>query len=110
MPGDGQHRLAVQLGVVQAVQQVDAARARGRQAHAQASGELGVAAGHERGGFFVPHMDETDLVLVRAQRFHDAVDPVAGESEDGVDTPVDEALDEVVGGCSGHLDSPTFHL
>ena len=69
---------AVLLGVVQPVQQVDAARARRRQAHAEPPGELGVAARHKRGGFFVPHMNKTDLVLVGAQRFHDAVDAVAG--------------------------------
>ena len=102
MPGDRQHRLAVQLGVVQPVEQVDAAGAGGRQADAQPPGELGVAAGHERGGLLVPHLDEADLVLVRAQRLHDAVDAVAGQAEDSVDSPVDEALYEDVGGCSGH--------
>ena len=46
--GDREHRLAVALGVVQAVEQVDAARAGGRQADAEASGELGVAARRRR--------------------------------------------------------------
>ena len=79
--GDRQHRLAVALGVVQAVQQVDAARARGRQADAEAAGVLGVAARGERRRLLVPHLDEADLVLVRAQRLEDAVDAVAGKAE-----------------------------
>ena len=33
--GDGEHRLAVELGVVKAVEQMDAARAGGRQADAE---------------------------------------------------------------------------
>ena len=46
-PGDRQHRLAVELGVVEAVQQMDAAGARGREADAEPAGELGVGAGRE---------------------------------------------------------------
>ena len=63
VPGDRQHRLAVALGVVQAVEQVDAAGAGGRQADAEPAGVLGVAAGGEGGRLLVPHLDELDLVL-----------------------------------------------
>ena len=76
VPGDGEDGLAVHLGVVQAVQEVEGAGARGRQAHAEFPGELGIAAGHERGGLLVAHLDEADPVLARAQRLHDPVDPV----------------------------------
>ena len=88
MPGDGQHRLAVQLGVVEAVEQVDAARAGGGQADAQPAGVLGVAAGHERRRLLVAHLDEADRVLALAQRLHDAVDAVAGQAEDDLHAPV----------------------
>ena len=37
---------------------------------------------------------------VRAKRFHDAVDPVTRQAEDRIDAPVDEALDDDVGGCA----------
>ena len=63
--GDGEDRLAVALGVVQAVEQVNAAGAGGGQADAEAAGVLGVAAGGEGGGLLVPHLDEPQLVLVR---------------------------------------------
>ena len=59
--GDRQHRLAVELRIVKSVQQVNAAGAGGREADAQASGEFGVAAGGERGGFLMPHLDELHL-------------------------------------------------
>jgi hypothetical protein len=46
-------------------------------------------AGHEGGGFFVPHLDEADFILVSAERFDDAVDALAGNSENGVDSPIE---------------------
>jgi hypothetical protein len=42
---------------------MNAARTGCCQAHAQPARELGVSAGHKCGRFFVPNMDETDLVL-----------------------------------------------
>src|SRR5438552_1929969 len=69
--GDGQDRLAVHLGVIQAIEEVDAARAAGSQAATQPAGVLGIAAGHERRRFLVPHLQEANPVLARPQRFHD---------------------------------------
>src|SRR5690606_23510920 len=65
------------------------------------AGPLGVGAGGERGGLLVPHLDEADPVLARAQRLHDAVDAVAGDAEDGIDVPVDQRLDQDVRGGGG---------
>ena len=106
--GDRQHRLAVQLGVVEAVQQMNAAGAGGGQADAEPAGVLGVGAGHEGRGLLVPHLDEADLVLARAQRLHDAVDAVAGKSEDHVDAPVQNGFDENVaaGVCHAPIIDP----
>src|SRR4029453_18863163 len=65
-----------------------------RDADAEAAGELGVAARHERRRFLVSHLHETDLVALLQQRFHDAVDAVAGETEDGIDAPLVQDVDE----------------
>ena len=63
-PGDREHRLAVQFGVIQAVQQMNAAGAGSCKADTQLAGVFRIGAGHERGGFFVPHLDESDFVLL----------------------------------------------
>src|SRR5438477_6310940 len=76
-PSQGEHGLAVELGVVEAVEQMDTAGSAGCQADAQFSGVLGVTASHERSRFFVPYVDELDLILSLAQRFHDAVNAIA---------------------------------
>jgi hypothetical protein len=94
---DGQDGLAVVLGVVQAVEQVDAAGARGGHAHAQRAGVFGVATGREGRRLLVPHLHEADLVLILPQRLEEAVDPTAGEAEDHLHVPVEETLDQQVG-------------
>src|SRR5205814_3193160 len=65
--GDRQHRGAVELRVIEPVEQMNAARPRGREANAEPSGVFGVAAGHERRGLLMANLDEADLVLPRAQ-------------------------------------------
>ncbi len=94
VPGDRQHRLVVHLGVVEPIEQVDAAGARRRQADAKPPGVLSVAAGGKRRGLFVAHLEEPDLVLMRAQRLEDAVHAIARQTEDRVYPPLDESLDQ----------------
>ena len=80
---DRQHRLVVELGVVEAVEQVDRAGPRGGQADAELAGELGVGARHERGHLLVAHLDELGAAraVARAlERADDAVDAVARDS------------------------------
>jgi hypothetical protein len=101
-PGDRKHRLIVELGVVNAVQQVDSARTGGRDADSELAGELGVAAGGEGRDFLVARLDEADPVLAFAQRFENAVDPVAGNPENRIDAPLDKRVDENVAGGLGH--------
>ena len=96
MSGDGEHRLAVHLGVIEAVEQVDAARAGGGETDAELARVLGVAARHERGGLLVAHLDEADQLLAFPQRLDDAVDAVPGQPEDGVHPPVDQVLHQNV--------------
>ena len=58
---DGDDRLVVELRVVQTVQEVDRAGARGGDADADLAGELRMAAGHERGHLLVANLDELGI-------------------------------------------------
>src|SRR6185437_12372856 len=78
----------------QTVEQVNAARARSGETHADSAGKFGVSACHERRGLLMPGLDEADMLLALAQRFHDAVDSIAGNSEDCVHTPFDQPIDQ----------------
>ncbi len=95
--GDGEDGLAVHFGVVEAVEQMNAAGAGGGDADADAAGEFGIGAGGKGGGFLVAHVDEADAVFVLAEGFKDAIDAVAGNAEDRVHTPGNEAFDQHVG-------------
>ena len=98
---DGDHRLMVELGVIQAVEQMDGARAGSGQADADFTGELGMAGGHEGRHFLVPRLDEGYLVLA-AKGADNAVDAIAGVAEDAFHAPFVQALQEKVGDGSGH--------
>src|SRR5947209_20301118 len=58
---DCKHRLAVQLGIIKTIEQVNASGAGGSQADAQLSGVLGVSTRHEGCGLFMPHLHKPDL-------------------------------------------------
>ena len=87
MPGDRQHRLAVEFGVVKTVQQMNAAGSGSGQTDAELTGVFSVAAGHERRRLFVAHLDEANFVLALAQGFHDPVDAVAGQARKSLRRP-----------------------
>ena len=93
----------VQLGVVQAVEQVNGARARRGHAHADAAGELRVADGLEGGHLLVPGLDELGLVIRPAPGGQDAVDPVAGVGEYVPHVPCAQPLEQVIGNCRCHV-------
>jgi hypothetical protein len=95
--GDRQHRGVVEFGVVEPVEQVDAARPGGRQAHPDPAGRLGVGRGHEGRRLLVVHQHEPDLVGLAAQPFHDPVDAVPGYAVDGVDAPLGKPGDHGFG-------------
>src|SRR5438552_11844333 len=101
--GNGQHRRLVELGVVEAIEQVNAARAGSSQTNAQLAGQLGVSAGAESGGFFVAHLNEANFFLMSAQGFHDAVDAVARQAKDNFYAPVNQGFDQYVGCSHGAL-------
>src|SRR5690606_35527062 len=102
LPGDGDHRLVVQLGDVEAVQEMDRARPRRRHAHADLARELRVRASHERRHLLVPDLDEVHPVAGRIQRAEEAVDAVTRVTVDPADPPVVQALDDVVADGVGH--------
>src|SRR5262249_43188533 len=54
----------------------------------------------------VADLDEPDLVLILAQGLEDAVDPVAGQAEDGIHAPGQQLLDDHVARRLGHRSPP----
>ena len=99
---DRHHRLAVELGVVQSVQQMDGARPGGRQAHADLAGEPGVAAGHEGCFLLVADLHEVERVLHAAQRRQQAVDAIARIAEQAAHAPLAEPLEDEIADGLGH--------
>ena len=94
--GDRQHRRPVELGVIKPVQQMDAARTRGREATPDFAGPFGVGAGHEGGALLMADLDKADTILAGPQRFHDAIDTVARQAEDEIHAPGDKFLDQEI--------------
>src|SRR5262249_41603715 len=107
-PGDGEHGHAIELGIVEAVEQVNAARSRGRQAAAEPPRPFRVAAGHEGGRLLVAGLDEADLVLALAQGLHDSVDAVPRQPEDDLHAPLDQAVDQDICCRFGHVSAPSY--
>jgi len=100
--GDGEHWRAVELGVVEPVQQMNSTRTRGGEAHAQPSGEFGIAACHQRRRLLMAHLHEADAILALSERFHDAVDAIAGQAENGIDAPLQQAFHQAISGSRSH--------
>src|SRR3546814_17559853 len=61
-----------------------AARTGRREATAELARPFCIAASHESRGLLMPDLNEPDVVLPLSQRLPDAVDAVAGQSEDGI--------------------------
>src|SRR6476469_9542984 len=82
---------------------MNASRSGRRQADAQTPSELRITAGGERRRFLMADLDHFDLVLARAQRLKDAVDPIPRQAEDRVDSPIDESLHQHLCYCIRHV-------
>src|SRR6185437_789446 len=93
---NGKHRHVVEPCIVQAGHQVRGAGARGGDAHAQLTGELGVSGSHERRHFLVAGLDELDLAVCPVERAEHSVDAVAGIAKDLSHSPGVEPLDDEV--------------
>ena len=99
--GDRKHRRLIELGVIQAGEQVRAAGPGSRKAYAQLARPLGICARHECGGLFMAHLHESNAVLACAQSFHDAVDAVAGQAKYDLHAPIHQCVDENIGCVHG---------
>jgi hypothetical protein len=97
-----QHRLMIHLRVVEAIQRVDGAWARGGQAYTEIAGEFRVAIGHKRGLLLVLHLDEIELVASAIERADEAVDAVTGISKDALYPPGGEPFPEEIAYRLGH--------
>ena len=107
-PSDGQHRHVVELGIVESVQEMDAARTRGSQAYPQPSRELGVTAGHKGGCLFMAHLNKSNFLLVGSKRLHDPVDAVPRESKNDFNAPIDQGFNQHI--RRGHKIPPSPRL
>src|ERR1700730_39783 len=74
--------------VVESVQQMNAARARGRQAHSKPPCELCIAASYECGTLFMAHLNKVHFVLPNPEGFHDSVDAIAWQAKNGIHPPI----------------------
>ena len=105
LAADGEHRHVVELGVVEAGDQVGGARTAGREADAELAGEFCMRDGHEGAHFLVARLDEVDLAVALKGADH-AVDAVAGIAVDPFDAPGLQSFDEEVRclhGCTRHF-------
>jgi len=101
----------VELGVVEAVEQVDRAGPRGGEADADLARVLRVRAGHERRHLLVADLHELqqpvriDRAAGAVQRAHDPVDPVARIAIDPADAVGGEAVEQVAADGLAHAGS-----
>ena len=96
LPHDRDDRLMVELGVVEAVQQMDRARPRSRQADPDLARELGVRTRHERRHLLVAHLNQLRIAAGTVERSEDRVDAVAWIAVDAVNVPFTEPLQKKI--------------
>ena len=89
---DRYDRLMIELRVIEAIEKVNRSGTGSGHAHSDFSRELRVRARHERGHFFVAHLDEFDLAVDTIQRAENAIDAVTGITVDAVHAPINKAL------------------
>ena len=97
--GDRENRLAVALGIIESIEEMQPTGTGGGQTDAEASGKFGEPAGRKRRRLFMPYLNQLNAALSPAQRFEYAVDTVAGKTEDGVHFPVNQPVDQQI--CHG---------
>ena len=56
----------------------------------------------------MPHLNEAQLVLMGSQRFEESVDAVAGKTEDRIDAPLDQPLNDQIRNLLRHDATPHF--
>jgi hypothetical protein len=55
-----------------------------------------VGGGHETGELFVRDLYELEPIAGTVERAHDAVDSIAGKSEQAINAPFAEAIEQVI--------------
>ena len=97
---DRDHRLVVELGVVEPVEQVDRARPGRRHAHADLVGELGVRARHERRHLLMAGLDVAKVPCPPpvgvAECTVEATDAVTRIPVEPVQVPLDQSVDHEI--------------
>src|SRR5581483_6110593 len=84
-------------------EQMDRSGTRGRHAHADFPGELGVRARHERGLLFVADLNEIDFVVEALQRADQSVYAVAGIAVDSPNSPLVKPVNDKIADSFRHL-------
>jgi hypothetical protein len=93
----GEHRLSIKLGIIEAVEKVNTAGSRRRQANTKTARPLGVGARTECSRLLVANLNEADIVFAQSERFDNAVDAVARQTKDSIHVPTDQSFNENIG-------------
>lgn len=99
MGGDSQHRQVGAVGIEEAVDEVQVARATGTGTDSKLTGDFCFGSGGEGGGFFVPDMNPTD-VLGASNSIDDGVEGVAYDAVDVSDASFFELMHQMFCNCS----------
>ena len=85
---DCQNWLVVEFGIVETVQKMYSSRTGSSEADTKPACDLRVPASHKCRGFLMSNLDETNLLFVGAEGFHNAVDSVPRKTEDDFYAPI----------------------
>jgi hypothetical protein len=96
--GQGDDRGAVQMRIVQSVQQMYGAGSGRPDAHAELPRVLRKTRRHERGRLFVPHPDIANAIAALAQGLDDGIDAIADDTERAGRAPGQQGFNDDVGG------------
>ena len=96
------HRLMVELGVVQSIEHVDSTRPARGKAHTNLAVNLACAVAISSCQLLARHLHDVESLAAvtfvdAAERTHDSVDAVAGIGEDATDAPRRESLEKLIG-------------
>ena len=92
---DREHRRSAAMGIEQAIDEVEVARPAGARAYRQPPGGLRLAGGGKGGDLLVPDVHPTDR-LALAQRFRQAVQAVADDTEHALHAGLDQRFSNQV--------------
>ena len=98
---DRDDRLMIGFRVVESREEVHGTGARRRETHADFTGELSVAACHERRRLFMAWLNEIDRAFGPRKRANNAVDTITGITEDAPHAPFAKALDQKIADSHG---------